>query len=93
MGILTVIFAVRGPAMPTDGWQVRFTAWLGHAAAVVERSLAWLPVWVPGIVILAALAGLLVLGVRHRQHGPAPEPGSEALSEDAGRAPTSKKSS
>ena len=66
MGILTVILAVRGPSMPADGWQVRFTAWLGHVAAVVERSLGWLPVWVPAIIILGGLAGVLVLGATPR---------------------------
>lgn len=64
MGILTVVLAVRGPSMPTDGWQVRLTAWLGHIASSVERDLSWMPPWIPGMLILAALAWLIWRGTR-----------------------------
>lgn len=67
MGVLTVVLAVRGPSMPTDGWQVRLTAWLGHIAAIVERSLSWLPTWVPALVILIALAALVWFAVSGRR--------------------------
>ena len=59
MGILTIVLAVRGPSMPSDGWQIRFTAWLDHTASSVERGLAWLPTWIPGLLVLASLAALV----------------------------------
>lgn len=72
MGIMTVVLAARGPSMPTDGWQVRFTAWLGHRAAMVERSLSWLPTWVAGPVIIAVLAAFIWRATRRT--GPVPQP-------------------
>ncbi len=66
MGLLTVLLAARGPSMPTDGWQIRFTAWLGHSAATVEGALSWLPPWIPGIGIVAILCWL----IWHAVHGP-----------------------
>ncbi|MBA3781247.1 MAG: cytochrome c biogenesis protein CcdA [Nocardioides sp.] len=65
MGVLTVFLAARGPSMPTDGWQVRFTAWLGHSAATVEVALSWLPPWVPGLAIIAVLSWLIWHAVHH----------------------------
>lgn len=50
MGLLTVVLAFVRPASSmggaTDGWQVRFTAWLQHAAASVVRALSFIPGWV-----------------------------------------------
>lgn len=66
MGLLTIVLAVRGPAMPTNGWQVRFSAWLDHQSSVVERSLSALPAWLPAFVILAAFVGLIWYAVRSR---------------------------
>ncbi|MGH2603867.1 MAG: cytochrome c biogenesis CcdA family protein, partial [Dehalococcoidia bacterium] len=40
MGVLTIVLALRGPAMGGD-WQLRISAWLGHASAVVQRNLSW----------------------------------------------------
>ncbi|GGO84946.1 hypothetical protein GCM10011584_03720 [Nocardioides phosphati] len=59
MGVLTVVIAFRGPSMPTDGWQVRLTAWLNHAASRIEAALGWLPPMVPALAIVAALAALV----------------------------------
>lgn len=64
MGLLTIVLAVRGPSMPTSGWQVRFTAWLDHASAGVERSLSGIPPWLPTAAILAALVGLVWYALR-----------------------------
>ncbi len=66
MGIVTMIIAVRGIGMAPDGWQVQVTAWLGHAAVVIERSIAFIPGWVSTIIVLAALAGLVWKALRAR---------------------------
>lgn len=66
MGILTVVLAARGPSMPTSGWQVRLTAWLGHAASTVERALSWMPPWIPTLLILTSLAWLTWRAVHQR---------------------------
>ena len=67
MGALTIVLAVRGPSMPTNGWQVRFTAWLDHQTAVVERALSGLPPWLPAAVIFVALALLVMAALRGRR--------------------------
>lgn len=68
MGVLTIVLAVRGPSMGGD-WQLRMTAWLDHASAVLQDSLSWLPGWVSALVIFAALLGLLTIAVRASRHG------------------------
>jgi hypothetical protein len=45
MGALTVVLALGGESMATDGWQLRLTAVLGHAAAVVQDALGFVPGW------------------------------------------------
>lgn len=64
MGLLTIVLAVRGPSMPTEGWQVRFTAWLDHAAATLERNLSDLPTWLPAVAIAAAFVVLVWYAIR-----------------------------
>ena len=64
MGLLTIVLAVRGPSMPTDGWQVRFSAWLDHTASSVQDGLSWLPSWLPPLVIATSLVGLVWFAVR-----------------------------
>lgn len=44
--------------MATDGWQVRVTAALGHAAAVVQDALGFLPGWASALLVFTALATL-----------------------------------
>jgi len=84
MGVLTIVVAVRGPSMPTDGWQVRLTAWLDHSSSTVQNGLSWLPAWVPGLMILAALVGLIWYAIRTSGHPgstqPQPAEGSELSS-------------
>lgn len=67
MGILTVVIAVQGPGMATDGWQVRVSAALGHAAASIQQFLAFLPGWVFTFAVFAALAILLWIAIRSRK--------------------------
>lgn len=82
MGALTIVLAFYRPAMATDGWQVRFTAWLNHVVAVVLRALTFIPGWVSALAVLGALASLVLLALRRRarhQAGPQPsEPTTEA---------------
>lgn len=72
MGVLTVVLAVRGPSMPTNGWQVRFTAWLGHAAATIEKALSWMPPAIPGLLILATLVWFVWRGLKDKSRAPDP---------------------
>lgn len=58
MGLLTIVLAIRGPGMATDGWQVEVTAALGHTAAVIQRFLAFAPGWVYSLVVFGGLAFL-----------------------------------
>ena len=81
MGILTVVIAVQGPGMATDGWQVEVSAALGHAAANIQQFLGFVPGWVSTLVVFAALAALLWLAVRRRT--PAPRQPSDATEGDS----------
>ena len=81
MGILTVVIAVQGPGMATDGWQVEVSAALGHAAANIQQFLGFVPGWVSTLVVFAALAALLWQAVRRRK--PAPRQPSDAAEGDS----------
>jgi cytochrome c biogenesis protein CcdA len=72
MGMLTVVFAFRRPSMATDGWQVRVSAALTHAAAVVRNNLSWVPGPVLSAIVLGSLAALIVLAIRAARHNAAP---------------------
>lgn len=64
MGALTVLLAQIGASMATDGWQVRVTAALGHAASAVEDVLSFIPAWASTLLVFTALATLVVLAAR-----------------------------
>ena len=64
MGLLTVALAFRRQSMATDGWQVRVSAALTHAAAVIRDNLAWVPGPVLSGMVIAALVSVLVIGWR-----------------------------
>ncbi|TFD21510.1 cytochrome c biogenesis CcdA family protein [Cryobacterium sp. TMS1-13-1] len=81
MGILTVVIAVQGPGMATDGWQVEVSAALDHAAANIQQFLGFVPGWVSTLVVFAALAALLWLAVRRGK--PAPRHPSDATEGDS----------
>jgi len=68
MGVLTIVFAARGPAMRLSGWQLQVTAWLGHASAAGERRLSWLPGWVGLLMLLAAGVALVAVARRGDRH-------------------------
>lgn len=67
MGLLTVILAVRGPGMATDGWQVEVTAALGHAAVVIQRFLSFIPGWIFSIAVFGTLASLFWMATHRRK--------------------------
>lgn len=57
MGVLAGVLAFTSTAMPTEGWQLRLSAWLQHASSVAADALSWLPGWV--------IAATLVLGATY----------------------------
>lgn len=61
MGVLTVILAVTGQSMATDGWQIRVTAALDHAATVAQDAVSFIPGWASALLVFGALAALVVL--------------------------------
>src|ERR1019366_7442733 len=67
MGILTIVLAIRGPGMATDGWQVQVTAALGHYSAVIQRFLSFAPGWIFTGAIFGVLAFLLWKALRARK--------------------------
>jgi cytochrome c-type biogenesis protein len=75
MGALTLVQAVRGPDMASDGWRLRVAADLQHAASLITKSLGWLPGWALTIVLLALAAFLFRQARTHlaaparRSHG------------------------
>lgn len=67
MGALTVVIAVQGPGMATDGWQVQVAGFLGHEAAVLQRFLGFIPGWVFTVIVFVGLAFLVRAAVRSRR--------------------------
>ncbi|MEV7572956.1 cytochrome c biogenesis protein CcdA [Pseudarthrobacter sp. NPDC089323] len=67
MGLITIVVAVQGPGMAPDGWQVEVTAALGHAAAVIRQSLAFVPGWISTTAVFAVLAVLIWKAMRRRK--------------------------
>ncbi|MFJ6894903.1 cytochrome c biogenesis CcdA family protein [Streptomyces hokutonensis] len=78
MGALTLVQAVRGPDMASDGWRVRVAADFQHTASLITKALGWLPGWTLAILLLA-LAAFLVRQARGHLTTPARRsPGAEA---------------
>jgi cytochrome c-type biogenesis protein len=76
IGGLTVVLAITGPDMPTDGWRLRFAADLQHWSALVGQRLGWLPGWA---TLAAAAVAVLVIGWRIRRTSrPQPDPAEPA---------------
>ena len=59
MGILVVVLAFTGTAMPRGGWQAELTARLQHYGKVILSWVDGVPGWITGLAVLGAL-GLLV---------------------------------
>lgn len=73
MGLLTAVIAVQGPRMNTGGWQLEVTAALGHAAAVIQRFLAFAPGWVYSVVLFGSLAALFWIAAHQRKPKVSPD--------------------
>lgn len=72
MGVLTIVLAMIGSSMPTEGWQVRLAADLQHYAAVVTDALGWLPGWVFAVALLVVAAGVITYLRRTRSESAPP---------------------
>lgn len=70
MGIITIVLAIRGPGMATNGWQVEVTAALGHAAAVIQRFLSFAPGWIFTVAVFGTLAFLFYKALKARREDP-----------------------
>ena len=66
MGALAGVLAFTGNAMPTEGWQLRVSAWLQHASSVTVDALSWLPGWAFAAALVLGLAILLRRAQRAR---------------------------
>ena len=66
MGGLAGVLAFTSTAMPTEGWQIRVSAWLQHASSVTVDALSWLPGWALAAVLVLGLAFLLRRALRTR---------------------------
>ncbi len=66
MGALAGVLAFTSTAMPTEGWQIRVSAWLQHASSVTVDALSWLPGWALAAVLVLGLAFLLRRALRTR---------------------------
>jgi cytochrome c biogenesis protein CcdA len=58
MGVVVIVIAFRGNAMPSSGWQLALSAHVQHYAHVVKGWAGTLPGWITGISIFAVLAAL-----------------------------------
>jgi cytochrome c biogenesis protein CcdA len=58
MGVVVIVIAFRGNAMPSSGWQLTLSAHVQHYAHVIKVWAGTLPGWITGIGIFVALAAL-----------------------------------
>src|SRR6266852_3289899 len=58
MGVVVIVIAFRGNAMPSSGWQLSLSADVQHYAHVIKVWAGTLPGWVTGIGIFAVLVAL-----------------------------------
>ena len=59
MAVLAYVQAVLGPGMGGNGWLLKLTADLQHTASVVTKSLAWVPGWSVGVLLILATIFIL----------------------------------
>lgn len=58
MGVVVIVIAFRGNAMPSSGWQLSLSAHVQHYAHLLKVWAGTLPGWLTGIGIFAGLAAL-----------------------------------
>ena len=58
MGVVVVVVAFQGNAMPSSGWQLTLSAHLQHYAHLVSVWAQTLPGWITGTALTAAFAAL-----------------------------------
>lgn len=58
MGVVVIVIAFRGNAMPSSGWQLSLSAHVQHYAHLLTVWAGTLPGWLTGIAIFTALAAL-----------------------------------
>jgi len=58
MGVVVIVIAFRGNAMPSSGWQLSLSAHVQHYAHLIKVWAGTLPGWITGIGIFAVLAAL-----------------------------------
>lgn len=68
IGALTIVLAVTGPDMPTEGWRLRFAADLQHVASSLGERLAWPP---GRLLVVLLVLGAVALKVRPARRHPA----------------------
>lgn len=68
MAIITIVLAIRGPAMAANGWQVEVTAALGHTATVIQHFLSFIPGWIFTVAVFGTLALLFYKAFKARKN-------------------------
>src|SRR2546425_5774355 len=64
MGVVVIVIAFQGNAMPSSGWQVSLSAHVQHYAHLVSVWAKTLPGWLTGVALVVLLAALAWLGLR-----------------------------
>ena len=85
MGVVVIVIAFRGNAMPSSGWQVSLSAHVQHYAHLLSVWLGTLPGWLTGVGIFAAL---VALGWKAVGQSGSPAGGSDYPDSDGGVVPT-----
>src|SRR5207245_1921501 len=58
MGVVVIVIAFQGNAMPSSGWQVSLSAHVQHYAHLIKVWAGTLPGWITAIAIFAVLVAL-----------------------------------
>ena len=64
MGVVVIVIAFQGNAMPSSGWQVALSAHMQHSAHLVSVWAQTLPGWLTGVALVVLLAALAWRGLR-----------------------------
>jgi len=89
MGVVVIVIAFQGNAMPSSGWQLSLSAHAQHYAHLVKIWAGTLPGWLTGIGIFAVLAALAWKALGQAGGGGAQEERDEPSADTAAAARTS----